>query len=534
MEQRYSRLLAKCHRAMDSGNTTSAQLAFNKVVREYPDNFDTTLARARLCFMTGDSISGTALLYGLTRQSVQNHDINSTQLIAELKRTELYFPLRSILLARHHSGDLPTSNLVELASLLLQTGDVHQALEHLESYTNHSPLNATAALLRGHAYKALSNTAQAADAYHQYIKLAPAMSGSGYWSLADLKAYSFTHDDIEEMKQCNLDNDYQQGLVKLALHHAYAQHNQAEAALELLVNAKDLLHNYRKLHRPGFESLINKLLNSEPSVAATIEGTHQSPQRTPIFIVGLPRSGTTLTEQILAAHNQVASTDELAYIERIALYLSQKGTYPLTKNGLPEQEILRLRDFYFSQVEQYPLGNTTHFIDKNPNNILHVGLINYLFPEAIVLCLSRPVTDNAVSLYRQHFSKGNDYAYSPNDIAHYISRFYLLANHWLSVSENAMHVVNYENLVHQPETEIRHIVATCGLEFEANCLQFHTATSPVLTPSASQVRRPITPSSLGSGTLFKGVFENSEISLLTLEQQRSALLLKCNSELKVG
>jgi len=528
-------LLAKSQAALLKGNISSARLSLNRVLRQYPDDIRTQLTVAKLQFADGDLISGTRSLTQLADQCITNDDKNySAHVVAELRNTELLFPLKKTLQAIHQKSELTDTLLLELATINLQTGDVEKAIEYLSAFTGDTPLDAAASLQRGHAFKALSDIENAANAYHKYINLAPQMSGSGYWSLADLKAYYFTQADISAMKNCSLDNTYQQGLLILAQHHAAAQQNEPELAIRLLSQAKKRLNQSRKLNLAGLNRLITDILTAPKYLEEKEIPSKQPPYPVPIFIVGLPRSGTTLTEQILAAHSQVTNTDELPFIERIALYLSRKGLYPAGFQTLEQSELQRLRQFYLSQAEQYDVSKQDYFIDKNPNNILHIGLIKCLFPDAKILCLSRPVSDNAVSLYRQHFSKGNDYAYSPNDITHYISKFYTLVRHWLDYNKDTgnlketenhtLYIIDYEQLVKEPEQGIRRILSLCGLEFQSACLTFHSVTSPVLTPSASQVRQPINSASLGTGNMYLPIFNNTDVTLETLEAQRQLVL----------
>ena len=527
MDNRCKQLLDKCQLAINKGNISSARLALNKVLRQFPSHPNTQLMLAKQLFAEGDIVDATHILTQLSQHAEYRVDDSFiVELINELKQKELYFPLKHLLTSGYNLGQLSGERLIELATATVQTGDVHSALTYLNELPQDTSNQASAILLQGHIFKALSDTDNAAQAYHQYIKHAPEMAGSGYWSLADLKSYQFSDDDDTAMKQCSVSHPYQKGLLTLAMHHSAAQKNHTDNAIALLVHAKQQLNCYRKLHRVGFDRLIKEILSEPiniPPIAEHIVDT-DSHGIIPIFIVGLPRSGTTLTEQILAAHSQVATTDELPYIERIALYLSQKGYYPTGLDKLSIDEIKRLRAFYFTQVKQYPLDNAHYFIDKNPNNVLHIKLIYHLFPEAQILCLSRPVTDNAVSLYRQHFSKGNDYAYSPDDISHYISSFYTLLEYWKSHQNACVHIVDYQALVQSPEQSIRQLLTRCQLPFEEACLNFYQATSPVLTPSASQVRQPINTASLGSGHNYMRVFEQCETSLEALEVRRKELL----------
>ncbi len=517
MDDRIIRLIAKADAALAQGNLTSAQLAMNKLRRQSPDAPELAMLDAQFGFLTGDIVHGTNLLNHLSCQESLSAQQSET-LLGLLRQFELYFAAVRVLRRLTVIEPDNFSYQADLAALLLQTGSVAEAITLLTHCLARTPDNAALYLLLGHAFKALPDTQKAADAYHKYMQLQPESQGSGYWSLADLKHYQFSEDDQRHLRDSQSTDTYQQGLLCFARHHMYHQTGDKQAARAQLHEANALMRKVKPFHREGFQRLVEDLQ------ASSVNPAPYSSAQTPIFIVGLPRSGTTLTEQILAAHSQITTTDELPYIERIALYLSQQGKYPHGLSQVSEAEKEKLREFYLSQAKQYGIGEATYFIDKNPNNILHLGLIHTLFPDAPVICLSRPVLDNASSLYRQFFSQGNDYSYAVSDINYYIEGVYQLLAKWQKTLGKTLQVVDYASLVESPEQTITALFDRLGIAFEPACLRFYEADTPVLTPSASQVRQPITNASLGSGNRYRDLFDGVSPSIDALSALRDDIL----------
>ncbi len=516
MDDRSQRLIEKANRAISQKNVTSATLALNKVRRYYPEAPEVLMADAELAFIRADIPTGTLLLTSLSKQDSISPALIST-LRSRLEKYELYFPLRDVLHRIVSMFPDDNDNRLQYAQTLVQTGAITEAIHQLRICESSMPDNATVALQLGHAYKALSETNHAAKAYHDYLKLAPQFAGTAFWSLADLKDYRFSENDIEALGTASLDNDYQMALLSFARQRV-AEQQGSEKAIPLLKEANVRFSKHRNFSRDGFTRLANDVQAPVPTHSA------ESLTHRPIFIVGMPRSGTTLTEQILAAHSDVATTDELPYIERIAIYLSNKGYYPANLEALPDGERDKCRQFYLQQAGQYPLTGTCCFIDKNPNNFIHIGLIHTLFPEAQIVCLSRPVIDNIASVYRQLFSKGNDYAYQPEDLLLYTDSFYRVMAYWKKALPEVVNMLDYEALVDNTEAVIRQLLTWCRLDFDPDCLRFYEMDTPVMTPSASQVRQPINTKSIGSGDRYRVLFDGFSITPEFIEQQRKTLL----------
>jgi hypothetical protein len=246
----------------------------------------------------------------------------------------------------------------------------------------------------------------------------------------------------------------------------------------------------------------------------------------PIFIVGMPRSGTTLVEQILASHSTVAATDELQYIERIGLELEKSGGYVNQLNVMTDEQRHSFSESYLNQVQQYFDEYQAIVIDKNPNNFLHIGLIKTLFPNAKIINVIRNPLDNGLSVFKQYFSRGHEYSYSLDNIISYWQGYLSLMRHWTKLYGQDIYHLSYEGLTQNPEEEIRELLDYCDLAFEAECLSFYKSDRVVLTPSVSQVKQPINKRSVNSWKKY----EQSITALLPrfnkIIEQAKALLEK--------
>jgi hypothetical protein len=217
----------------------------------------------------------------------------------------------------------------------------------------------------------------------------------------------------------------------------------------------------------------------------------------PIFIVGLPRSGSTLLEQILASHSRVEGTHELADIQRIVHELQgreEAGTanprYPRVLEDLSAEELLRLGDKYLSDTRIYRTDKP-FFIDKMPNNFRHIGLIHLMLPNARIIDARREPMACCFSNFKQLFASGQEFTYSIEDIARYYRTYLALMNHWNTVLSGRILKIDHEDIVEDLDANVRRLLDFCGLEFESACLDFHKTERSVRTASSEQVRQPI-------------------------------------------
>lgn len=222
-----------------------------------------------------------------------------------------------------------------------------------------------------------------------------------------------------------------------------------------------------------------------------------APDRDPIFILGLPRSGSTLIEQILASHSQVEGTQELPDIQRIVHDLQgrdpdpEQPRYPACLADLSHAEVAALGERYLAETRSYRTTGRPLFIDKMPNNFRHIGLIKLILPNARIIDARREPTACCFSNLKQLFAQGQEFSYSIPDIARYYRTYLDLMAHWDAVLPGAILRVHHASVVDDLDGNVRRILGFCGLDFEPACLAFHQNRRSVRTPSSEQVRQPI-------------------------------------------
>jgi hypothetical protein len=221
-----------------------------------------------------------------------------------------------------------------------------------------------------------------------------------------------------------------------------------------------------------------------------------SPRNDPIFIVGLPRAGSTLIEQILASHSRVEGTQELSDIQRIVVDLQGREPdldnprYPGVLAGTKPEEFLRLGEKYLADTRVYRTGKP-HFIDKMPNNFRHLGLIHLMLPNAKIIDARREPMACCFSNLKQLFANGQEFTYSIADIARYYRTYLELMRHWDQALPGKVLRVLHEDVVDDLEGSVRRLLDFCGLEFEPACVEFHKTERSIRTASSEQVRQPI-------------------------------------------
>jgi hypothetical protein len=227
-----------------------------------------------------------------------------------------------------------------------------------------------------------------------------------------------------------------------------------------------------------------------------------------LFIIGQPRSGTTLVEQILASHPSVDATDELTFMGHRGADLQRDTGYAAGVIADDADVWGTFREQYFAQVESYRDKSGTHVIDKTPENFLHVALILKVVPNARFVHVVRDPLDNIVSQYRHFFPEGRDYSNSLAGLLFYWQGYLMLMRHWGELFSDRIHHLHYARLVESPDAEIESLLNFCGLTQAPECFSPHKTERPVMTPSAAQVRQPINRSGLDSGLVYGGAMQD--------------------------
>ena len=350
----------------------------------------------------------------------------------------------------------------------------------------------------GHALKTVGDVAIAVDAYRRAATLRRDF-GDAYWSLANLKRYRFTEDEIAQMRAA-------ENLPRIApadrFHLCFALGKACEDLGDFAESWRcyergNALKRAESRYRPDIIETNTRLqiatVTGEFLAARTGWGVAEPD---PIFVVGLPRSGSTLLEQILASHSLVEGTQELADIQRAVIDLNGRDNdldnprYPGVLGDLGAEDFARLGAAYLRDTRVHRSGKP-YFIEKMPNNFRHVGLIHLMLPNAKIIDARREPMSCCFSNLKQLFAQGQEFTYSVEDIARYYRSYLELMEHWDRVLPGRVLRVHHEDVVEDLEGSVRRMLDYCGLPFEPSCVEFHKTKRSVRTPSSEQVRQPI-------------------------------------------
>lgn len=368
------------------------------------------------------------------------------------------------------------------------------ALAFLELLLKRQPDHYKTWMSYGHLLKTVGRQADAIDAYRRSITLCPRF-GEVWWSLANLKTVRFDDADIQAMSGAllaeSLDKEDQLHL-HFALGKAFEERGQWAQSFRHYQAGNALRRTLGHFDLADVEAVIDRTIaDLTPEVFAT-RRNWGCPAPDPIFVVGMPRAGSTLIEQILASHSMVEGTQELPDIPNIGSRLSDDvNDYPGILTRLDADRLRALGEQYLEVTRIQRRTDRPFFIDKLPNNWMHVGLIRLILPNARIVDARRHPMASCFSNYKQHFAYGQNYTYDLEDVGGYYVQYVRAMAHWDRALPGAVHRVIYEDMVGDNEAEIRRLLDALGLPFEESCLRFWENGRAVRTASSEQVRRPI-------------------------------------------
>jgi tetratricopeptide (TPR) repeat protein len=406
-------------------------------------------------------------------------------------------------------------------SLATISGRMHRPDAALAAYREAERVDPNQPLVHlsiGHVLKTLGRRAECEQAYHECIAR-DASAGEAYVSLAELKNYVFTAAEIAAMEAqlaAGTGGDTNAARLRFALGRAYEQRGDASAAFTHYVAGNRLRGRESPFDFAGFEVQCRRVISrlNEDFFAGAARGGCADPA--PIFIVGLPRSGSTLVEQILSSHPAVEGTMELpnipAYVAELQRLNARQDAYPDSLAAAPAAVLNALGRRYLRETA--PLrGGRQHFTDKLPNNFVHVGLIHAILPDATIIDVRRHPMDACLSCFKQYFAAGQSFTYNLEGLGRYYRCYLAMMDHWDAVLPGKVLHVSYEDLVREPHGQVRRLLAHCGLEFDARCLEFHRTHRPIRTASSEQVRQPLFTSSIGYWRRFERELQPLRTSL---------------------
>jgi tetratricopeptide (TPR) repeat protein len=375
------------------------------------------------------------------------------------------------------------------AATLGRLGEFDEAISLYEGVLRQTPRQPRVWLSYGHMLKTVGRLPDGIAAYRRAIELKSTL-GEAWWSLANLKTVKFDEADLDAMREALLEptlSDEDRFHLDFALGKALHDLGRTEEAFAHYSAANGLR---LKSHPYDPHTISDKV---DRSIAAFTAQALQDRSggceaADPIFIVGMPRAGSTLIEQILSSHSRIEGTSELPDIPVLA---RKNGRYPESVLELGDEERRDLGEHYLKRAAVQRRTGRPLFVDKLPNNWMFVPFIHLVLPNAKIIDARRHPMACCFSNFRQHFARGQDFTYDLADLGRYYADYVRLMAHVDTVLPGRVHRVIYEQMVDNTEAEVRKLLDYCGVEFEPACLEFYKTERAVRTPSSEQVRRPI-------------------------------------------
>ncbi len=505
-------LLYKGVRHLHASRYRKAEDAFKKVLIEDENNIDALRFMGILAFKSG------------------NHDIAEAMLTKALKLDPTY-SLVWANLAQVFSvtGQLdkakksfknilnmePKNGLIwaEYGTVLTKLANYEEGRDAYLKALEFKPDSPRVHLSLGHVYKTMGEIDNSIDSYKNTI-LQNNLSGEAYWSLANLKTYSFSENEIKDMEDTLKGDmsDIERSQMHFALGKAYEVKKDFDKSFKNYYEGNKVKKGLIKYSSDDTTDNTKRILNffNEENIQKLAKSSTED--RDPIFVLGMPRSGSTLVDQIISSHSKVDGTQELPNIIKIAAELNSNNqkNYPEVLKELDESKLSNLGKDYISETA-WARDNAPFFIDKMPNNFIHIGLIKTILPNAKIIDTRRDPMDTCFSCFKQFFARGQLFTYSLEDLGNYYTDYIRAMNHWHNVYGKDIYTVHYDNVINETEETIRELIDYCELPFEKECLEFYNSSRPVKTPSAEQVRQPIYKSGLN-------YWKNYEKHLLPLKK----------------
>jgi tetratricopeptide (TPR) repeat protein len=420
---------------------------------------------------------------------------------AQLERLDLAAAMASIERAVE-LNPRSASVLVNLANVQARSGRHDAAIETYGRVIELNPDMLAGHVGLGNTSKTVGRQAQAIEAYRRATVLRPEVS-EAWWSLSNLKTFRFTDEEIATMeKQLELPELSDEARVQFCFALAKALEDRSEyaGAFELYERGNSLrrvAESYDPVQTEALNERIAEVFDAEFLVRHAGRG---DPDAAPIFVVGLPRSGSTLIEQILSSHTLVDATHELPEVGRLINRINRERrdrvTYPDAVRDFSADNWAALGRAYIEQTRQYR-GSAPRFIDKNPNNFASIGLLSLALPNAKFINTRRDPLDTCLSCFKQLFARGQPFTYDLVELGEYYLQYDRLMTHWHTVLPGRVLDVQYEQVVADQEAETRRLLEYCGLPWEDACLRYYETQRAIRTASSEQVRRPIYSDSIG-------------------------------------
>jgi tetratricopeptide (TPR) repeat protein len=514
------------------GRTKEAQGAIENFKRLDPHR--EMIARAAALERDGDLAESEKIYRQILKQDPDN--VEALRLLAIVAAGQRQFGDAEILL--QHAVDCAPTFLrarADLVSVQLERDKFDEAIKNAKRLVQLDKELPDSYLLLGNAYGSAGRYEEAVQAYEKTLELAPAHRGAfsglgnmlktigryegavgayragiqshpdfaeAYWSLANLKTFRFEEHEVAAMEALLDKEDLTaESYIQLcnALGLEYENRQDYERAFAYFARGNQARRESERYDAAETEFQHDRLIELFDNAFLERHAGSGDPDGAPIFIVGLPRSGSTLIEQILASHSQVEGTHELSDLGRITEQIPKMfeihQRYPDSLLKLDRKAFAELGALYISRTRRHRAGRA-HFIDKNPNNFVHTGLLKLILPNAKIIDARRHPLDSCFGSYKQLFARGQPFTYDMYELGEYYLQYSRLMKHWQQAMPGFVLEVHYEDVVADLEQQIRRILDHCELPWEDACLRFHETDRAVKTASSEQVRQPIYDSSV--------------------------------------
>ena len=509
--------LQKAMSQVQKGNLGEAERIYREILSDDPNNVDALRLLALLASRTGAVDQAINMLENCTKIA-PDYALAWENLAKMYRQKDDPDSLQKAAFCFSKATELRPDWAEGWAGLGTMQTRSSQHNEGIESYKKSIELKANQPrvhLSLGHVYKTTGNQEECINSYNEAISFDKNF-GEAYWSLANLKTYKFSGDEILNMeKRVELTEVPEREKVHFlfSLGKAFEDMGSYDESFEYYKRGNDLNRGRTTYDPKAIEALSERLkLFFTEDRLNKYKGSGDN-SNSPIFIVGLPRSGSTLIEQILASHSKIEGTMELPNIMNIARKLGNstkdRTAYPEVIDTLQGIDLTDLGKSFINETQFLRTGKQ-HFIDKMPNNFSHIGLIKLILPNAKIIDARRNPMDTCFSCFKQLFARGQAFTYDLSEIARYYVNYVNLMDHWDKVLPGYVYRVQHEDLLNNQERVTRDLIDFCEVDFESSTLEFYKTKRAVKTASSEQVREPINTKGLNQ-------WKNYEIHLKDLK-----------------
>ena len=490
-------LLYKGVRHLHASRYRKAEDAFKKLLIEDENNIDALRFMGILAFKSGNHDIAEAMFTKALR-------LDPTYSLVWANLAQVYSVTGQLDKAKKSFKNIlnmePRNGLIwaEYGTVLTKLANYEESKNAYLKALNFKSDSPRVHLSLGHVYKTMGEIENSIDSYKNSI-IQNKLSGEAYWSLANLKTYSFSENEIKVMEETLKEDmsDIERSQIHFALGKAYEVKKDFDNSFNNYFKGNEVKKGLIKYSSDDTTDNTKRILDFFNLETIRDLSKSSTVDQDPIFILGMPRSGSTLVDQIISSHSKVDGTQELPNIIKIASELNSnnQNTYPEILKELDESKLSEMGNNYLSETT-WARKDAPFFIDKMPNNFIHIGLIKTILPNAKIIDTRRDPMDTCFSCYKQFFARGQLFTYSLEDLGNYYTDYIKAMNHWHSVYGKDIFTVHYDNVINKTEETIRELIDYCNLSFEKECLEFYKSSRPVKTPSAEQVRQPIYKSGL--------------------------------------